>query len=155
MMQDPIQYLRGKYHICVTGSCKERRCGLSLDISDRVIIHGSKYQELYHSGEKLCDRIIFCRHRGFILAAVELKGGGKIDMADAIEQIQQGLTLAENEMLENQSVSDWFPILLYSGRMKYDIDVLRKRSVQFRGARKNVIRKDCGSSLSEIIARGQ
>ena len=145
MIQDPIQYIRRSYPNCITESCRERGCSLQLDGFSRAsmaIIHGGKYQEENDFTEKLCDRIVFCREHGLILAAVELKGGGDVRMSDAIQQIQNGLSVAMT-ILDNRPVAEWLPLLLYSGSMDpSETRLLRTKPVKFRGQQKNIIKRN-------------
>ena len=154
MPEGDIESISRRYAACLTRSCSERGCGLQLDVGgpgSRVIVHGTKYQKTKGFTEKLCDRIVFCRANGLILAAVELKGGGTIRMSQAIAQIQNGLRVA-NDILEGRPVDDWVPLLLYSGRMRLnETRLLQNRSVQFRGQRKVVEKRNCGTPLSAVL----
>ena len=155
MKQDPIAWITHNYSKSTTKSCKEYNCALHLDGVNRkslAIIHGTKYQKNHNYHKKLCDRILFCSEHGFIIAAVELKGGKRIHMSDAIQQIQNGLQVAK-DILGNHYVADWLPLLLYSGSMKpYETKLLLTRSVTFMGKRKNVIKRDCGTRLNTVLS---
>ena len=155
MPEGAIESIGRRYAACLTRSCSERGCGLQLDVGgprSRVILHGTKYQKTKGFTEKLCDRIVFCRANGLILAAVELKGGGTIRMSQAIDQIQNGLRVA-NDILAGRPVDDWVPLLLYSGRMRSDeTRLLRNKPVGFRGERKVVEKRDCGTRLSAVLS---
>lgn len=155
-MRDPIPAIALEYGDCTARHCRENRCNLSLNgIGDRVIIHGSRYQERYRYDRSLCDRIIFAQHDGFVLSAVELKSGRSIELSRAVNQIQNGLTVAQ-EILENREVTEWIPLLLYSGRITpHELQILDLRTVRFRGERKRVIKADCGAMLREVIARSR
>lgn len=153
-MENPIDTIGRRYASCVTRSCREGGCGLTLErISNRVIIDGSKYQKAYRFDGRLCDRIVLYQDEGFVLAAVELKGGKGTKITHAITQIQGGLTLAE-EILDGVEVAGWLPLLLYNGHIhRNDAPVLRNRAVSFRGDKKLVVKEDCGASLKEITTR--
>ena len=153
-MENPIESIGRRYTSCVTRSRREGGCSLTLEqISSRVIIDGSKYQKAYRFDGRLCDRVVLCQDDGFILAAVELKGGKSTRITAAVEQIQGGLTLAE-EVLAGVEVAGWLPLLLYSGHIhRNDVPVLRNRAVSFRGDKKPVVKEDCGASLKEITTR--
>ena len=155
MKQNPIEYIRWNYPHCITSSCREKRCRLQLDgvnPASLAIIHGSKYQKHNSYTEKLCDRIVFCGEHGFIMAAVELKGGKTVNISDAREQIQNGLIVAEG-ILGGHPVAEWFPLLLYDGGMKpYEIKLLQTRSVEFRGQRKNIVKRNCDTRLSTVLS---
>ncbi len=120
-----------------------------------VMLDGLKYQRSHHYQGKLCDRIIFGQWaRGDFVCAVEFKGGRNIDVDEALEQIQNGLNVA-SELLPGQTPDDWYPILLYRGRLKgAETTKLRARHVSFQAQRREsspVIKRDCGSSLIGIM----
>lgn len=153
-MQDTIESIRRDHPDCLTRSCRENQCRLQLDgvgPASLAIIHGTKYQKNHRFTEKLCDRIVFCGERDFVLAAVELKSGGTIHLSDAITQIQNGLRVAGN-ILGNRPVAQWFPLLLYSGSMKpNETRLLRTKSVTFREEQKIVEKRNCGARFSAIL----
>ena len=150
-----IEEIRDGYADCMTQSCKEGRCSLRLDDVDPAslaIISGTEYQKTKSFTDKLCDRILFCGERGLILAAVELKGGKNVDMSAAIKQIQNGLSVAD-AILGKHTVSDWYPLLLYSGSVGANgTRLLKNKSVKFKLERKNVMKLGCGTSLSSILS---
>ena len=156
MTQDPIQYIRQSYPDCITQSCQEGGCSLRLDGFSRAsmaIIHGGRYQEENKFTEKLCDRIVFCGEHGLTLVAVELKGGRDIRLSEAIEQVQNGLRTAKT-ILGTRPVVEWLPVLLYSGRMhSSETRLLRTKSVEFRGRRTNIIKRDCNTQLTTFMSR--
>ena len=151
---DLIALIRQDHHYCITHSCSDRGCSLQLDGVDRAslaIINGTQYQNYHISAQKLCDRIVFSRDRGFLLLAVELKSGKNVRVSDAIKQIQNGLTIAEN-MLGTQTVSAWFPTLLFDGRLAQDdANLLRTKQVRFRREPKVIIKRNCGTRLSALL----
>ena len=153
-MQDPIEFIRGSHQDCITSSCKENKCSLRLDgvsPTSFAIIHGTKYQKNNKFAEKLCDRIIFYHDYDLILMAVELKGGNTIHLRHAIDQIQNGLNVA-NGLLGTHTVADWVPLLVYSGHMSpHEIKLLQTKGVQFQGKKKIVVKCDCDTRLSAIL----
>ena len=154
MTQDSIRHIRESYPNCITESCRENRCSLRLDGFSRgsmAIIHGGRYQEENNFTDKLCDRILFCGEHGFIMTAVELKGGGDVHLSEAIDQIQNGLRVAMG-ILGNRPVAEWLPLLMYSGSMHpNETRLLRTKSVEFRGQRKNIIKRNCNTQLTALI----
>ncbi len=155
MVQDPIEYIRRNYPDCITQSCRENNCSLQLkgvSLGSLAIIHGTGYQKNNNITEKLCDRIVFCRDHGLILAAVELKSGNNIHMSEAIEQIQNGLKVAK-DILRDLPIAKWLPLLLYTGHMHAaETRLLRTKTVEFRGERKNVIKRNCNTQLSTVLS---
>ena len=155
MTQDTIDYILRNYADCTTPSCRERGCRLQLDGirgRPRVIVHGTKFQKREKFRGKLCDRIVFLGGKNLTVAAVELKGGGNVDMSEAVEQIQNGLSVA-GDILRGRPVTRWFPVLLYSGRIvPADIKLLQNKRITFRGDSQQVIKHDCDSRLSDVLA---
>ena len=155
-MGSPVERIRRRYASSTTESCSEDRCSLGLNglaPESLAIIDGAEYQRAQRFPEKLCDRMVFLAGRGLVIAAVELKGGRNLDVSTAIEQIQNGLTVA-GDILRGCVVKDWIPMLMYSGRMTPRVaNVLRTRRVRFRGERKIVDRKDCGTQLVTVLEK--
>ncbi len=155
MSRDTIEYICRTFGQCVTRSRGERGCSFQLDGIDRksvVIIHGSKYQKKYKFQNKLCDRVVFWDSHCLNLAAVELKGGKTVRLSQAMQQIQNGLSVATN-ILGNRRVEEWLPVLLYSGSMHPQMTkVLLAKSVEFRGTRKNVVKRRCGTRLDTLVS---
>ena len=153
-MQDTLERIRETYADSITRSYSERGCRLRLDgirPEELATIHGSRYQENRGHTGRLCDRIVFCRDNGIVVAAVELKGGRNIRMSHAIDQIQGGLRIAAT-ILARRRVSDWVPLLLYNGRMtSSDTTILRTRTVEFQGERKIIVKRNCGSQLAAVL----
>lgn len=135
---------------CITESCEENNCGLDLsDLSNLPIamIHGSAYQSRHSFQNKLCDRIILVQRNKNFLCVVELKGGENVDIKDAIDQIQGGLSVASS-LLSAQWAESIKPLLVYSGSMrKVQIKVLKEKFVSYKGKKLRVRRVDCGSKL--------
>ncbi len=157
MAENTIAYILQEFSCSLTRTCKEKNCSLQLDNVNptaTAIIHGTKYQKNEKFTKKLCDRLVFCMYHGLVLVAVELKGGNKINMSQAIEQIQNGLSVAAG-ILKNVSVAEWLPILMFSGHIgPHEIRLLRNKSVEFQGERKIVVKRPCNSKLSAILAIG-
>ena len=147
-----------QYHDCCLTNCYENE-GCRIDIGgfnsgSLITIHGTKYQHClkHQKPGRLCDRLIFGRlaSRDFVCAA-ELKGGKNLHASVAIDQIQNGLTLAHG-MLSNQSTVDWYPLLFYRGGLRgHGLRLLGSRKVSFGGKKKLVERVDCGSSLLRCL----
>lgn len=121
-----------------------------LDPESLAIIGGTQFQSEECFLEKLCDRMVFLAEDGLVVAAVELKGGRNVDVSTAIEQIQNGLAVIA-DILESRAAKGWYPILMYSGRMTPPrVKVLRAKRVRFKGRKKAVVKRDCGTQLATI-----
>ena len=143
---------------CLTDSYGENQCRLDvreLTGASLTTLHGSNYQRNHARQGQLCDRIIFGQHNGNFVCAVELKGDSGIHMSDAIDQIQGGLDLAAS-LLPPRVAEKWYPLLLYSGSMSgRERNLIRNKTVSYRGKNVRVDRIDCGSSLLNYLNRQQ
>lgn len=154
MRQTALERISQEFDDCITDSCYEHGCRLRLDgiaARDLAIIDGSQYQAKYNYHERLSDRIVFCGSRNLSVAIVELKGGSSIHMTRAITQIKNGLEVA-GQILDGANISSWVPLLLYSGGLNStELKLLRTTLVTFRGSRKLIVKRDCGTQLSSVI----
>ena len=140
---------------CITSVPGEKGCRLNLERINRaslVMLHGSRYQEAHGYRRKLCDRIIFGDRNGVsFICVVELKGGKNVNLSEALEQIQNGLNVAQ-EFLGSRSAGEWYPLLLFDGRMGgAGTTKLRGRGVSFRQEFRAVTKRRCGSALVDIL----
>ena len=132
--------------------------GCRLDIggiqrSSLTALNGTSYQSNHPWDGRLCDRIIIGQSNGSFVCAVELKGGTSIDMSVAINQIQRGLDLLAS-LLQNASPQNWYPLLVYSGRMsKTDKNLHRTKKVSYRGRKSTVDRIDDRYRLLNYLNR--
>ena len=154
-----VEHIRSIHsQCCLTTKSGERNCSLNIrgfDSSSLVMLDGTRYQRAHSYRERLCDRIVFGRWQGTnFVTAVELKGGGNLDVGASIQQIQNGLRVAANS-LSGQDVDYWYPVLLFRGGLRaIGTTKLRTRPVDLPTRRRNlseVIKRDCGSSLAAIL----
>lgn len=160
MTQDGIvEHIRSIHsRCCLTKRSGERNCSLNIrgfDPSSLVMLDGTLYQAEHSYMDRLCDRIVFGRWQGIsFVSAVELKGGRNVDLGQAIEQIQNGLSVAADS-LSGHEVENWFPVLLFRGGLRaIGTTKLRTRPVTLPTRQRNnseVIKRDCGSSLAAIL----
>ena len=156
---DIVEHIRNTHlRCCLTKKSGENRCSLNtrgFGDESLVMLDGSKYQKAHDYSGKLCDRIVFGHwgERRFV-CAVELKGGRNVDVSEAVNQIRNGLLVAADSLL-GHSIAGWYPILLFSGRLGgTGTTKLRTSQITLPTTRRNsseVIKKDCGSSLSAIL----
>lgn len=141
---------------CITDSYGDRGCKIDIrdfDKSKLTTIHGDEHQKHHGLKTKLCDRLIFGQRGKVFVCSVELKGGKNVSVSKAILQVQGGLNLAR-DLLNTQSDCNWYPILAYSGSMDgRGVQLLRARTVSFRGKRKAVVRKECGFNLHKHLSQ--
>ena len=160
MIQDDIvEHIRSIHsQCCITRRSGERNCSLNtrgFDSSSLVMLDGTRYQRAHSYSDKLCDRIVFGRWEdtNFVCAA-ELKGGRNLDVSEAIQQIQNGLSVAASALYHHE-IDNWFPVLLYRGGLgAIGTTKLRTRLVTLPTRHTNsleVIKRDCDSSLAAIL----
>lgn len=160
MTQDDIvEHIRSIHsRCCLTHKSGERNCSLNIrgfDSSSLVMLDGTLYQKEHGYVDRLCDRIVFGRWQDTnFVGAVELKGGKNVNLRQAVDQIQNGLTVAEN-CLSGHSVTGWYPVLLFSGHLGgIGTTKLRTSRLALPTLRRNppeIIKRDCGSSLTAIL----
>ena len=79
-------------------SCSRDRCRVSLEDvpRDRIVVDADKAFETHGHRGKRCDFILFVLGHGrkLVAAPIELKSG-RVDVSDALEQLQEGATFAE------------------------------------------------------------
>ena len=84
-----------------------------------------------------------------IFSIVELKGGfSHVGASLVAKQIQAGVDLIA-ELIWDQHVIDFFPILLYRGRDP--TTSLRRELIVFRGQRQRIIIRACGTVLGSVV----
>lgn len=156
---DIVEHIRRIHsQCCLTRKSGEKGCTLNtsgFDPQSLVMIDGSLYQKAHSYEGKLCDRIAFGQHEGTtFVCAVELKSGRNVDLGQAIEQIQNGLSVAADS-LSGHEVENWYPVLLFRGGLgAIGTTKLRTRLVTLPTRQRNpseVIKRDCGSSLAAIL----
>ena len=136
---------------CLCKECSEGGCGLDLSgmVSHVEILSMDCLREVLRPKGRICDCGILWKGERRI-AAVELKGGQKsVSVRNLVEQLQGGLNILEG-ILHGQSVSEFFPILLYSGR-KLPASALAGRRVRFRDQYSRIFVKPCGARLASIV----
>ncbi|MDP6071653.1 MAG: FAD binding domain-containing protein [SAR202 cluster bacterium] len=79
----------------------------------------------------------------------EFKGGHDISIQRLVEQIQGGCN-AISDLLDGQTVEDFHPIRMYSGK-RDPRRALQGKRVMFRGQPRRVMVAPCGSRLSTIV----
>ena len=99
-----------------------------------------------HAG-KIADCAILWKNKD-LFAVVELKGGHRISASHVAQQIQGGVCLVD-KLAGSQQIADFYPVLMYRG--PDPTRALRGKLIEFRGLKRSIIPKRCGSRLSDII----
>lgn len=140
-------YPEGKYVNCVCSECDEGGCRLDLSgMTDQVVILD---MNCVRQAGRICDcGILFNREK--TIAAVELKGGHQ-NAERLAEQIQGGLN-ALDDVVKNQHVSKFYPILMYK-KSKRDPSrgLAGVGPMRFRGMKRSIMAYPCGTRLLDIL----
>ena len=139
---------------CECCSCSEAGCSLDLTGlgSEIHILSMNRLKQAVRARGQICDCGILWVDRNRI-AAVELKGGHSLNIAVLVRQLQGGLNLLDR-VLDEQSVGEFIPILLYQGR-RDPTAALAGRFVEFRGEKRRIVARKCGSKMSAILRNMQ
>ena len=143
---------------CVVDRCEDQGCELALDGLDPdrlATIGGTNYQAEHRFNGGLCDFIVFGDDGQRFICAAELKGGANLDAREALDQIKNGLCLAE-EHAGDHPVESWFPLLLHDqvNPRSRQVRFLNSNQVEFRGERRRIRVVPCVSHLRPIVRPG-
>ena len=128
-------------------SCSRDGCRVFLeDIPrDRIVVDADKAFEAHEWRGKRCDFIVFLPGTDgkLVAAPIELKSG-KVDVSDAVQQLQEGSSFAERFVTEEPEVA-CRPILFH-GRSIHPKErrALNREKILFRGVKLTVKTKNCG-----------
>lgn len=127
-------------------SCSRDRCRVSLENvpRERIVVDADKAFEAHGCSGKRCDFILFVLKCGRKLVAVpiELKSG-RVDVSDALEQLQEGAAFAER-FAPKASEAVCRPLLFHgSGIHPKDRSALNRRKIWFSGVGLTVKTKRC------------
>lgn len=145
-------YVPAELEKCRSAGCSEGGCSLDLAgvAGDVEVLSVNCLKGILRHRGRVCDCAVLWKasHR---IAAVELKGGQSASVKILVEQLQGGLKLLE-KVLKGQVVSEFFPVLLYSGK-KNPTSALANRRVSFRGQQHRIIVQPCGARLVSILPK--
>ena len=148
--------VRGRHHdCCLVDECEDQGCELALDGFDPdqiSAIGGTNYQQRHRFTGRLGDFIVFGDDGQRFICVAEMKGGGNFGPRLALDQIQNGLTVADDNSGEH-TVDFWFPLLLYAGPTlpSRKLRFFLANQVEFRGERKTIQVEPCGSQLKPLV----
>ena len=116
-------------------SCSRDGCRVFLeDIPrERIVVDADKAFEAYEAPGKRCDFILFTLKCGrkLVAAPIEIKSG-KVDVSDALEQLQEGAAFAERFAPED-SEAVCRPVLFHGSAIHpKDRSRLNRKKIRFR-----------------------
>ena len=138
---------------CKCQDCSEGNCHIDVSgLENQVhIVWMDCIKDKLHRSGRICDCGIIWKQTA-IIAAIELKGGrSNLRIQHLVRQLQGGLD-ALSELLSDQSVSDFYPVLLYRGNRDLTSS-LAVNPVRFRGKQRRIIALPCGTSLSAVVGQ--
>ena len=129
---DGIRAGIGAENCCET--CSRDGCRVSLkDVPrERIVVDADKAFEAHGRGGKRCDFILFVLGGGgkLVVAPIEVKSG-RVDVSDALKQLQEGAAFAESFVSEACGAV-CRPVLIHgSGIHKADREKFERKKVQF------------------------
>ena len=142
----------------LTNSCSGEGCTVHLDDipMERVIINVEK--EFHARGEsgKRCDRMLFYENKStFVAVPIELKGRGKGDESDVLEQLKSGLEFAAT-LVSDLKEPIYVPIVFTKRGIKSRNPRQQNRElkVKFQGKTLTVLTGRCGKkrNLANLLS---
>ena len=140
-------------HSCTRSDCAEGNCHLDLTglAAEVYVIDMNRVKRAIRHKGRICDCGVLWWRSGLI-AAIELKGGRNTIIERLVEQIQGGLD-ALAVVVEGQPVTSFFPILMFTGKRDPTRSLAGHRA-EFRGQKRRIIARRCGTMLSAIVSKG-
>lgn len=137
----------------VCAACEEGDCHLKLGglAGSVTLLCFDDLKVAYHHSGNIADCGILWQNKDQI-ATVELKGGRKdVNVLLVVKQLQGASSLLER-VVDGQSVSAFFPVLLYRG-VNDPTAAFAGRQITFRNKGYPIIVRTCGSKLAEVIGK--
>lgn len=142
---------------CIVTRCKRGGCALSLDgfPATRVIVDFDEPGSPLGPGVKKPDFLAVAApsSNAVWVAPIEIKGSNvKVDISDAVRQLQAGADVAERHVAPRRAASVEFrPVLTGSTIPKAERKALIESRVRFRGATEVVRHRRCGARLADVF----
>lgn len=138
-------------------SCSRDGCRVFLDDVplERLVVDADKAFEAHGRQGKRCDFIVFLPGADgkLVAAPIELKSG-RVDVSDALEQLQEGATFTEC-IASKATGAVCRPILIHRhGLHSRDRKILIRTKVLFRGVAFTVLTERCGRPRNLANALG-
>ncbi|MDE0274670.1 MAG: hypothetical protein OYH76_02165 [Defluviicoccus sp.] len=122
---------------------------------ERLVVDADKAFEAHGWKSKRCDFILFLPAAGgkLVAAPIELKSG-RVDVSDALEQLQEGAAFSER-VASKEIGTVCRPILIHRhGLHSRDRKTLNRTKVLFRGVAFTVLTERCGRPRNLANALG-
>ena len=142
----------------LTKSCSGEGCRVYLtDIPrQKVVINVEKEFDARGDNRKRCDRLLFYENKTiFVAVPIELKGRGKGDESDVLEQLKSGLEFAAT-LVPNLKETVYVPIVFTKSgiRSRSPKRQNRELKVKFKGKTLTVLTRRCGrkKNLANLLS---
>ena len=141
--------IRGKVdQQSLTNSCSGEGCQVYLTDMPRqkVVINVEKEFDARGDNRKRCDRLLFYENKTtFVAVPIELKGRGKGDESDVLEQLKSGLAFAAT-LVSDLKEPVYVPIVFTKSgiRSRSPRHQNRELKVKFKGKTLTVLTGRCG-----------
>ena len=131
----------------LTKSCSGEGCQVYLTDMPRqkVVINVEKEFDARGDNRKRCDRLLFYENKTtFVAVPIELKGRGKGDESDVLEQLKSGLEFAAT-LVSNLNKTIYVPIVFTKRGIRSRSPKRQKRElkVKFKGKTLTVLEGRC------------
>ncbi|MDE0014913.1 MAG: hypothetical protein OXU51_01915 [Candidatus Poribacteria bacterium] len=143
----------------LTKSCSGERCTVHLDDipPEQVIINVEKEFDSLGESRKRCDRLLFYGSENtFFAVPIELKGRGKGDESDVLEQLKSGLEFAAT-LVSDLKEPIYVPIAFTKNGIKSRSPKRQNRElkVKFQGKTLTVLTGRCGreKNLANLLSK--
>ena len=140
---------------CGGEGCKVHRTGIP---KGRVVINVEKEFDARGDNRKRCDRLLFYGNTAkntFVAVPIELKGRGKGDESDVLEQLKSGLAFAAT-LVPNLKETVYVPIVFTKNGIKSRNPRHQNRElkVKFKGKTLTVLTGRCGreKNLANLLS---
>ncbi len=142
----------------ITKDCGGEGCRVyRTDIpSQKVVINVEKEFDSRGASSKRCDRLLFYRHKNILYAVpIELKGRGKGDESQVLEQLKSGLEFAAT-LVQDLKEPIYVPIVFSKRgiRSRSPRHQNRELKVKFKGKTLTVLTGRCGrtKNLANLLS---
>ena len=135
---------------CICSACSEGNCYIDLRGRSKIthVLNLTCLKGRMRRAGNIADCAILWKGRS-IFSVIELKGGlSHVGASLVAKQIQAGVDLIA-ELICDQHVTDFFPILLYRGRDP--TTSMRRKLIVFRGQKRRIIIRPCGTRLGSVV----
>ena len=139
---------------CHATRCNKRGCRVSLNGAprERIVIDMDCDALQIPNGQKKCDYLFVGEDNNTTwVVPIELKGGKVGSIREALQQIEEGVRMADVWLLQGTSFQ-FVPVLAHGRKIhRNDLKVLRSGKMQLRGQRRGVALIRCGDPLTKAL----